>query len=206
MPDHAAALGHVVAVSGFLESLLGHILAYMTGASAAVTIAMFHSITSTDAQRAMLIAAAEQILQGAELEEFRDLMNEFRIRYSERSRLVHNLWGTSPQHADKAVWCASKDVTRNSAMIAAVTAEEQLDVFLNNEDAAIWRRCSTYTVKEIEDVHERLVQYTERVRLFAIRLREQNPIVSARLAAAEQASAEQAIEPPQETPPDQNPE
>jgi hypothetical protein len=64
--------------------------------------------------------------------------------------------------------------------------------------------CSTYTVKEIDDVHERLLQYAERVRQFAIKLQNEHPVISARLAAEAdaQAIAEQSIEPPPPTPPD----
>lgn len=215
-PDHAAALGQVVTISGYLEALLGHLLAYLTGASASVTMAMFHSVTSTDAQRAMLNAAAELILEGAELEEFRDLMQEFRTRYGERSRLVHNVWGWSPDLPDKALWCKAQDATKFSSRLASLTAEEELDLFFQDDTMELWRMCSTYTVKEIGDVRDRLGAYTERVRLFVLQLQNQHPVIAARIAAdqaareaeeeeapaADAASAPPAIEPPEDQPQD----
>lgn len=207
-PEHAAALGQVVTISGYLEALLGHLLAYLTGASASVTMAMFHSVSSTDAQRAMLNAAAELILSGAELEEFRDLMQEFRTRYGERSRLVHNVWGWSPDMPDKALWCKSQDATKFSSRLASLTAQEEFDLFVQDDTMELWRMCSTYTVKEIQDVRDRLGAYTERVRQFVLKLQNQHPVIAARIAAqeaehweeeaqeADAASAPPAIEPP----------
>lgn len=158
-----------------------------------MTMAMFHSVTSTDAQRAMLVAAAEQIFAGAELDEFRDMMDEFRTRYRERSRLIHNVWGTSPQHTNKAIWCASKDATALTMKMAAAQDTDELDMFVQSSDSALWKKCSTYTVQEMEDVYNRLLAYTERVRLFVLKLQAQHPVIAAR-AAALQAIDEQAGE------------
>jgi len=161
-------------------------------------MAMFHSVTSTDAQRAMLTAAAGLVLEGAELEEFRDLMQEFRTRYGERSRLVHNVWGTSPEHPDKALWCKAQDATKFSSRLASLKDDQDLDLFFQDDSLELWRMCSAYTVKDLVDVHDRLTAYTDRVRLFFLRLQQQHPVIAARIAA-EQASAEQATEPPPET-------
>ncbi|MBX3484804.1 hypothetical protein [Phenylobacterium sp.] len=206
-PEHAARLGMIVACSGQLETLLGYLLAHLTQASASVTIAMFDSVTSTDAQRAMLTAAAEQALAGAELLEFRDLMAEFRTRYGERSRLVHNVWGYSPQHPDKAIWCQSKDATSFSArFMAAAVGDDTLDLFVRDIPNPIWRSCSTYTVKDLTDVYERLDQYADRIRAFIVKLQLEHPVLGPRLAPADEASDGQASAPPLESPPDQNQE
>lgn len=204
-PEHAAGLGMIVAASGQLETLLGYLLAYLTNASAPVTIAMFESVTSTDAQRSMLMAAAGEVLRGAELDEFRDLMTDFRTRYGERSRLVHNVWGYSPQHLDKAIWCQSKDATGFTARLTSIADSEALDLFVQAETNNLWRVCSTYTVKDLHDVCGRLDHYAERVRGFIMKLQLQHPVIGARLAA-EIANAQQASEPPPETLPGQTQE
>ena len=176
LPAHAEQLGQIVSCSGALEAMLGHLLAYLTNGSASVTIPMFHAVSSTDAQRAMLTAAAEQMLQGAELDEFRDLISEFRTRYGERSRLVHNLWGVSPQHPNKAVWCPAKDATRISSKIAGMHDPEQLNImFQTDESAALWRCCSLYTVDDINAVWRRLALYTDEVPNFILKLQAQHP-------------------------------
>lgn len=205
LPEHAAWLGRIVAVSGALEALLGHYLALLTGVSSRVTMSMFHAVTSTDAQRAMLTAAAEEILCGAELEEFRELMSEFKTRYSERSRLVHNVWGESAQLPNKAIWIAAKDATRLTAAMASTTDSDQLNLLMNHESGQIWKKCSTYTAKEMQDAHDRLSAYTDRVRLVVLKLHQDHPVLGAALRQAEQASDPRAISPPEGTPPDQNP-
>src|SRR4051794_14231605 len=84
-PEHAAVLGKIVAVSGRLEGNLGFLLAFFSGGSAKITMAMFNATTSTEAQRSMLLAAASLAISGAELEQFHDLMADFRPRYAERN-------------------------------------------------------------------------------------------------------------------------
>ena len=205
-PEHAASLGRIVAISGILESLLGHLLAFLTGTSSSVAMAMFHSVTSTDAQRAMLAAAAEQALAGAQLEEFRDLMGEFRTRYGERSRLVHNVWGESPQHPDKAIWCPAKDATKIMANLAATTAPEQIDLLANSEAGSLWIYCSTYTAKEINDVFDRLAVYANRVGSFLVTLQADHPVIGPVMRQGAQPNVDPTIGPPPETVPDQNPE
>ncbi len=197
LPEHAGALGQIVSMSGYLESLLGHLLAYLTQTSAPVAMAMFHSVTSTDAQRAMLTAAAEQRLMGAELEEFRDLMAEFRTRYGERSRLVHNVWGDSPAHPDKAIWCAAKDTTIYSANLAAVRDTQELDLLQVSPTGELWRKCSTYTLRDLQDVFVRLQTYTFRVQAFVMKMHWEHPVIAATLAES-QASAgqDESLQPP----------
>lgn len=187
-------LGRIVGVSGILESLLGHLLAFLTNTSASVAMAMFHSVTSTDAQRAMLTAAAGERLAGAELAEFNDLMEEFRTRYGERSRLVHNVWGASPQHPDKAIWCPARASTMTSAKLASVKEEADLELFLKGPESEFWRSCSTYTLKDLTDVFLRLAAYADRVRDFTFRLQQQNPVLAARMAADAHAAAARAAE------------
>lgn len=192
LEKHAAMLGSIVGISGILESQLGHLLAFLTGTSASVAMAMFHSVTSTDAQKAMLTAAAREELKGAELDEFNDIMEEFRTRYGERSRLVHNVWGTSPQHPDKAVWCPAKATTSTSAKLAGVQEDNELDLLLQGPLGELWRSCSLYSLKDMQDVFWRLATYADRVREFTFRLQQQNPVIAARVAADIAAAAQAA--------------
>lgn len=90
-PRHAQVIGQIVAISGRIESRLASLLAIMTGGLTHVTVPMFLAVRSTDAQRAMLSAAAEQVLQADSLQRFTELMAEWKQRYGERNKLVHNL-------------------------------------------------------------------------------------------------------------------
>jgi len=94
-PQHAVVIGHIVGISGRLENSLGWLMAFLSQGSATITMAMFNSVSSTEAQRAMLRAAAEHRLVGGDRDIFDDLMLDFRPRYKERNRVVHNVWGHS---------------------------------------------------------------------------------------------------------------
>lgn len=179
LPEHAMWLGHICCVSGHLEGLLGHLVAYLSDASAPVAISMFHAVISAEGQKAMLNAAAEHKLVGAELAEFRDLMDEFKTRYGERNRLIHNQWGTSPQHPDKAVWMHSKDSARVSGALASAASQEQLDLYIP-EARALWQKCSLYTKKDLQNVFDRLSAYTNRVREFVLKLQNEHPVLGHR--------------------------
>ena len=125
-PQHAAVLGQIIGISGRLESQLGWLLALFSRGSATITVSMFHAIMSTDAQRSMLLAAAEKSLGTTELDAFNELMDDFRPRYGERSKLVHNLWGHSNSHPEKALWCKAADAASIMAELASLTAPDQL--------------------------------------------------------------------------------
>lgn len=181
-PQHAQALGTIVSISGRLEASLGWLLAFFSGGSAAITVPMFQAVVSTDAQRAMLEAAAEKALSGPELSEFNSLMEDFRPRYKERSRLVHNLWGHSNDHPDKAIWCPASDA---ATMMAKVAMSRNINEVLNDPGNHLSLKCTAYTVKDLEGVAQRLEAYAQRVGHFLFDLIANHP------AAAEAASASQ---------------
>jgi hypothetical protein len=178
LPEHAAMLGHIVSQASLVDSNLGYLLAYLTQTSASVAIAMFHAVNSTDAQRAMLNAAAEQQLAGAELDEFKDLLSDFRTRSGERNRLVHNIWGISPQHPGKAVWCPAKDYTKLPVTLAITQTADALPLFMEKYEG-IWESCSVYTVKDLQDVYKRLTDFGEQVRSFMVKLLAEHPALAA---------------------------
>lgn len=183
LPDHASMLGHVVSQASLVDSNLGYLLAYLTRTSAPVAIAMFHAVNSTEAQRAMLNAAAEHQLTGASLDEFKDLMSDFRTRAGERNRLVHNIWGISPQHPGKAVWCPAKDYTKLPVTLAISETAEAFPLFIEKYEA-IWESCSLYTVKDLQDVYLRLTGFGEQVRTYITKLLADHPGLTASIAAA----------------------
>jgi hypothetical protein len=175
--EHAMILGHIVQLSSTIDANLGYILAYLSGASAVVAIPMFHAVVSAEAQRAMLAAAAEARLAGAELAEFTDLFDDFKTRARERNRIVHNIWGHSPQHPGKSVWCHAKDFTRLPTHFATLTRPEELPLALP-ETLAMWRYCSLYTTKDFWDVHGRLMVFNNEVRNFVGKLLERHPALA----------------------------
>lgn len=169
LPEHAAALGEIVSISGLLEGGVAAILAILTGGNARITTAMFLAVNSADAQRAMLKAAAEQVLNADDLPYFTGMMDRFRVRYGERNKLVHNVWGTSSDHPGMAIWCPA------SSMVGAFRALADSNLPGGQERAfevvhSVWRDCYTYTVKDLRDVAERLTAFSEELSEFSHRL------------------------------------
>jgi hypothetical protein len=184
-PQHAAVLGHIVGISGRLENALGGLLALLSRGSALITIPMFHAVSSTDAQRAMLLAAADQSLRGVECDAFHELMGDFRQRYGERSKLVHNLWGHSNDHPDKALWWQSADVGLTIAKIAAAPSMATMTQIAQEEELSL--QAMAYTVKDLQDVATRLAEYTDRVVAFTGELWNAHPAVVAAAIASTNA-------------------
>lgn len=130
----------------------------------------------------MLLAAANEALAGPELGAFHELMEDFRPRYGERSRLVHNLWGHSNDHPDKALWWRAADYGMTSAKIAAAPSLTEITQVLYNEDLSL--KAMAYTVKDLQDVASRLNEYTNRVYVFITELWNAHPaLISAATAA-----------------------
>lgn len=185
-PQHAAQLGIIVAISGRLENALGGLLAFMSRGSATITMQMFNAVASTDAQRAMLLAAAKHALAGPELEAFNEVMEDFRPRYSERSKLVHNVWGHSDAHPDKALLWKSADLGLITAQLAAALTPEAMGAFASTTgDLSL--KAMGYTLKDLQDVAARLGEYTVRVEAFIGNLIQAHPVLSAATNAATNA-------------------
>lgn len=184
-PNHAMVVGQIIGISGRLEANLGWLLALLSRGSATITMSMFHSVVSTDAQRAMLLAAAEQSLAGPELDAFKDLMDDFRPRYGERSKLVHNIWGHSNDHPDKALWCKTSDAASLIAKVAAASDHEAVNRIVAAEQLCF--KCMAYSVKDLEDVAGRLFGYAQRVDAFINELMQGHPALVAATTASTSA-------------------
>jgi hypothetical protein len=174
-------------------------MALLSQGSAPITVAMFHSVFSTEAQRAMLTAAADTSLSGPELDAYKDLMEDFSPRYRERNKLIHNLWGHSDDHPEKALWCKASDAASvfvaiaNNPNLVPPTSELSL-------------KCMAYTVQDINDVVVRLEGYRIRVMQFIIQLVENHPQLAAATTAATSAppigeEAQLGLQPPDQTDP-----
>lgn len=184
-PQHAMVMGNIVGISGRLESALATLLALLSRGSAPITISMFHAVSSTDAQKAMLSAAARHTLAGTELDAFNELMEDFRPRYGERSKLIHNLWGHSNDHPDKALWWKSADVGIVIAKIAAAPSVEAMNDFISKEDLSL--KAMAYTVKDLTEVATRLDEYTIRVFAFLTEVWASHPLLVAATTASTNA-------------------
>jgi hypothetical protein len=188
-PEHAAKLGMIVALGAGLESQLGYLLALLSGGSASITMTLFQSVSSTSAKRAMLTAAAKEKLRDADHDEFKALMSEFSTRYGERSHLVHSLWGTIDDHPDLAVLCPAPAVaTYQAATMGSYEPDDGLKML--TAVLSLPRQCRTYTVKDLQDVIDRLSEYIGRVGTFNMKLASRHPVLGMGARALAAANTE----------------
>ncbi len=146
--------------------------------SASITMTLFQSVSSTSARRAMLTAAAKEKLKEPDDDEFKALMSEFSARYGERSSLVHSLWGTIDDHPELAVLCPAQAVaTYQAATMGSYEPEDGLKML--TAALSLPRQCRTYTVKDLQDVVNRLAKYIGRVGAFNMKLASRHPVLGA---------------------------
>ncbi len=144
----------------------------------------------------MLLAAAERSLGSTELDMFKELMEDFRPRYGERSKLVHNIWGHSNDHPDKAVWCKASDAAYLMAQAAAITNPQQIGAL---DDL----------VQDLMDVAARLDEYKRRVGALLQQLVENHPALAVAANASTNAppigeESQLDLRPPGQTAPQEN--
>jgi hypothetical protein len=96
-PELAALVGESVAKWAAIEHSLGNILVEILGSHITPGLAMFSVLTSASAQLDTIKAAANVTLQGEALDAFHATINVVQSAQKQRNRLVHWLWGQSPQ-------------------------------------------------------------------------------------------------------------
>jgi len=153
-PELAAKIGQIVAISGLMESRLSAILASVSGGNVEVTMAMFQAVNSTDAQRAMVKAAAEVALSGHELEALLELMDEYRNRARERNKIVHGIWATADEFPDALLLGRAADLAAMAKRITQLNGEWSSAT--EDLTEVIWRNCMVYEAKDFDDVISRL--------------------------------------------------
>jgi hypothetical protein len=96
-PTLAASIADITATWAHIECNLGVILARMLGAAARTSMAMYAALKSTTAQMDALQAAAAATLTPERLELFGVMIAVVKRAALKRNRVVHWLWGESPQ-------------------------------------------------------------------------------------------------------------
>jgi hypothetical protein len=99
----------VIVAWSTLEVFIAGALATMLGTKAAPAVAIYSMLQSTKTQQDALIAAAETELSNAHLELLEALLMIFGSLAKQRNKIVHWVWGISPDHPD-GVLLAEPDV------------------------------------------------------------------------------------------------
>jgi hypothetical protein len=175
-PEHAAKLGIIVSLSAMLESQLGHLLALMSGGSASITVALFQAVTSASAQRAMLARAAERRLSPEDNARFKQLMDQLRAGYKERSGLVHGLWGTSDAYPEDAIWIpADAMADRHAGAMGSYEPAEGLAAIVRG--MRYLDECRVYTVADLQQVADRVHACVKLAGAFSTELAARHPVL-----------------------------
>jgi hypothetical protein len=103
---HLALLAmKVIGEWSILESFLRGLFVQMLGANPAPAAAMYSALSGAQAQRSVFRAVAEVALPGHELEIFEAIFSIYSTAAKERNKIVHWVWGHSPQIPDGVLLC-----------------------------------------------------------------------------------------------------
>lgn len=110
-PHLAALVASAVARWAFVEQRMGWLLMRILGSDAKPSLEMFLAITSA-AQMDALKAAARSVLQDDALEHFEAVMKVVSSQARKRNKLVHWLWGYTPELEDALLLADPVEVLR----------------------------------------------------------------------------------------------
>lgn len=114
-PDLLPHAMRVVAAWSTLESFMGSAIVNILGAHAGPGIAMYTSLTSNAAKMGALRAAGDVIITGKQNDLFHALLVVFNSLATRRNKIVHGVWGYSPEVPD-GVLLAHQSVLVNWTM------------------------------------------------------------------------------------------
>lgn len=112
-PDLAVLVSGAIGRWALVEQRIGWLLVRILGADAKPALEMFLAITQV-AQIDALKAAARSVLQGETLEFFEAVMKVISSQAKNRNKLVHWLWGYTPELEDALLIANPVEVLRNT--------------------------------------------------------------------------------------------
>lgn len=104
-PDLAIAIARISADWAQVEWEVGKLLATILDTEFRTGVAMYLALMGSAAQEAALTAAASKMLSEDRQDELTTLLRDVRARSRERNRMIHCLWGTSPEFPTDLINC-----------------------------------------------------------------------------------------------------
>jgi hypothetical protein len=172
-PDLATCIARVSTQWVQIETALGLLLAVTLDTNARSGVAMYLSLVSSQAQEAAMLAALEARTSTEIQAEFAGMLKDIRARSRERNKVVHALWGVTPEYPDALINCPPSNLVRDVAsamelyyllMYQGEPSPEfvsNLRVYRRPDFEAIWRRLEateatlgTFT-RKVGDFHVR---------------------------------------------------
>ncbi|MDR3533148.1 MAG: hypothetical protein P4L90_21630 [Rhodopila sp.] len=157
-PQLAAHIGVVVGIWSQIEVNLGTLLAALIGAEAKTVLAIYLSLTSAPAQRAVIEAAANLRLNHEQRSRLSKLLILIGKRGKERNLLVHASWGISDAYPDALIWADPKDLLEKGLIeIEDYRIDERFDLArVGQKVLVVQRRYRSYTEEDFRRIEERL--------------------------------------------------
>ena len=171
-PTLAIGIAGVAAAWAEIEVTLGILLGTILHTEMHTGISMYLSLKGSAAQDAALAAAAKAKLPNDLKRKFEDLLLIMRKRGKERNKIVHGLWGISPQLPDALINCQPEHFIRD--LIEVLTDHPKsgasasiLNVYDNRDFIAIISRL--YDLKDelgkfinsVENAHDQQPEPTQ---------------------------------------------
>lgn len=108
-PELEQVIAHCVMAWPHVEIEMAMILGHLIGAKDDATLAVFHNLRRSMAQRDAIMEAAKIVLNDADLELLVAILNVHRSVEAERNSLCHGHFGVSSEVPDGLVWMNTSD-------------------------------------------------------------------------------------------------
>jgi len=102
-PEFTTSIFQVVNTWAVCEHILSHLISRFVKGDFEIVTAMFHALSSSEARRDALFAAAQKALSREDFNLIRATMRAAKPTRDQRNCFVHHIWGYSPEIPDAMV-------------------------------------------------------------------------------------------------------
>jgi hypothetical protein len=132
-PDLLAGAMRVISAWSVLESHLHRVFVALLKGEPAQGVAMFRTLESANAQRSVLMAAAQSALQNEDVELLQAILDIYKKKATARNRIAHHLWGYTDLIADGVLLMDPRDYLVWQSEAGGEFPADQIFVYKKND-------------------------------------------------------------------------
>ncbi|TXH77077.1 hypothetical protein [Thiobacillus sp.] len=132
-PELLAGAMRVISAWSVLESHLHRVFVALLKGEPAQGVAMFLTLESANAQRSVLMAAAQSALLSEDVELLQAILEIYKRKATARNRIAHHLWGYTDLIADGVLLMDPRDYLVWQSDAGGELPVDQIFVYKNND-------------------------------------------------------------------------
>jgi hypothetical protein len=145
-----------------IDSHIAVFLAGLLGGEAQTVIKVYLALQTDGGRRSTIDTVTKLKLPATDLEQFQQIQLEIGRRYSERNKVVHGAWGTSPQYPDDLLWYDP----RESAAALPQLMEADHPIALKAQLEEVNKGIRIYNERDLKDMVARFEETEEALKQF----------------------------------------